>query len=321
MKKILLLQDSRASNTKQSEAIASGLAKVLRDYSVVPVKVAFSPFAFLPNFLIPNFLMGKVKSTINDKFDVIISCGRRLAKFSLYAKTKYGKTGCKVVAMLNPGMPCSTFDSVILPRHDGVAEKSNNNIVNIDGAIVKIQLEDMSNSWISKTFHAPYIAVMIGGSSKNVVFTKDDSDLLVEKLDAIATSMDATLLITTSRRTPKFVISTIKEKLTCSYYLYDFNNTKTPNPYNSFLSIADYCICTYDSISMISEILDTQKPLYLFKYGKDVRKYSDFLQFLIEKGCIRVFNYSDSMLEKYKYEKVNNINNISLKLAKKLNLL
>jgi mitochondrial fission protein ELM1 len=71
---------------------------------------------------------------------------------------------------------------------------------------------------------------------------------------------------------------------------------------------------------MISEILETQKPLYLFKYGQDVRKYDAFLQSIIEKGCVRIFNYAENSLEKYKYEKINDIKSICSRLAKKLGL-
>ncbi|QED23560.1 ELM1/GtrOC1 family putative glycosyltransferase [Candidatus Deianiraea vastatrix] len=330
MFKILVLTDSRAANTKQSTALANGIKSVLSSKIAVQIDttdVKFNFLAKLPNIIRIWKLSGKISKPREKRYDVIISCGRKLAKISLHAKRKYGAQRTKIITILNPNIPFSHFDAVLLPKHDNILSLDENNVVNTNGAISYFNPSDFKEdiakfSSIITRFHRPYISVAIGGNAKNFVFTQEIGIAFINQINDIAKKMDATLLITTSRRTPPHIIDNIKKILDCSYYLYDVSNPrKGENLYNAFLGYADYLIATADSISMICEMSYLQKPLYVYKDGINISKYEQFLTLAQANNSVKILDKNVETLENFLPNTMDCINDVAKDVLKKVNIL
>lgn len=321
--KILVLDDNRASNTKQSLALARILADGFSKNVIIDITNArFNFLAKLPNFLIIASLVARISRPQYHKYDIIISTGRRLAKILPLAKYRLGDEKTKIITILNPNMNFKLFDYVFLPYHDNILANSENNVVNFHGSLSywenKAPMDYSYWKDIIQRFHKPYIAFMIGGDSKHYQFQVEKFKILIEKINTIANNMDATLLITTSRRTPDFVQDLIRNTLKCSYYFYNYNEScrrkDYKNPYNSFLYSADYFITTGDSISMISELCETKKPVYLYTDGLAGDKHKKFVDFVIANQSAKMLENNLEILEMFQPKIINTSINILSKL-------
>lgn len=313
MLKILILTDKRTANTRQSTSLANGMKNIINS-TIDTTLVSFNSLSKLPNFLTISKFTGKIANPPTLQYDIIISCGRRLAKMLPIAKYKFGNKHTKIITILNPNMNFSSFDAVILPKHDNIKSNSNNNIIHTNGALSNFGFDSIKNeiiqeAYIVKKFYKPYICVTIGGDSKNFTFTEKNGIDFINKINQIAKNMDGTLLITTSRRTPKHIVENIKKLLDCSHYLYDYSNqNKTKNPYIEFLFYGEYFITTGDSISMICEICSLKKAVYVYKNGIIKDKYINFLKTAVENKSVKILDSDIDILKSFKSNPIDDLN-------------
>lgn len=322
-KKILVLNDSRISNLKQSLALANEIAEIA-SCSVEVLDITFTLFAFMPNIPYLHRLYFKNKNPKYKKYDFIISCGRKLANASVYYKKHYGSNDVKSISILKPNLPFAFFDAVILPSHDGIFDKPKNNIVNVNGAITSdnfgSNVMDKSADLIFDKFEKPYIGVMIGGNSGGFRFTNDAIIELSKRLDIISKNMNASLFITTSRRTPRGLLAKLTEYLNCSYYIYDFHYlSKGKSPYSLFLKNCDYFVVTADSISMISEVHETKKPVYVFSNGIIKNsKHSRFLNTVVQNKSVKLLSEWDEILSGYDFVDIDCMKSFAMRVLEKM---
>jgi hypothetical protein len=67
--------------------------------------------------------------------------------------------------------------------------------------------------------------------------------------------------VTTSRRTPGLVLDALRADLPAGAPLFEWTPGGADNPYLGLLGLADGFIVTGDSVSMMAEVVRTQKPL------------------------------------------------------------
>ena len=103
--------------------------------------------------------------------------------------------------------------------------------------------------------------MIVGGTTKKQPFTEEMAKDLAYKLLQMKTG---SFLITTSRRTPKVVIDTLKQLLPKKRtYLYKYGD-KADNPYFGLLACAQQIVVTGDSMSMCSEACGVGVPVFIF---------------------------------------------------------
>ena len=98
--------------------------------------------------------------------DLIVSAGRRIAPIAAALKKLYGVS---VVQLLNPQMPASAFDALVVPEHDDLA---GGNVLHSLGALnrqTKQGLESAGRGWTCPMagLKMPRLAVLVGGPSKS----------------------------------------------------------------------------------------------------------------------------------------------------------
>ena len=265
-KTIWVVADDRAGNTAQSLGVAE-----VTGMDVVIKNIRYTPFVRLPNFLRGKSLLGLTKESekvLSPPFpDYAVAAGRRAAPALRWIKKQSnGKT--KIVQIMFPGaFGLSDFDLVVLPEHDGYRGTAPN-IMRVAGAPNRVtdkRLETEREHWRDafKTLSSPKIAVIVGGKTKDRPFTVADATRLADAIDALARKTEASLMITTSRRTGDEQENVLKTRFPDAFF-YSWKDAGAENPYFGFLACADMLIVTGDSVSMCSEACSTGKPVYIF---------------------------------------------------------
>ncbi len=226
--------------------------------------------------------------------DICIGCGRASIGY-MRAMRKWSGGRTLTVQLQDPRVNPSDFDLVIPPQHDGL---QGDNVFPILGAPVRVTpevLQDAQKQFADKMvrFPGPRLAVVLGGNSRHHKFTKKGSKRLVKSLQGLLGNQ-VSLLITTSRRTPKFVIKALRRQYGKKDHVWLWDNEKTdgPNPYFAFLQAANAVLVTNDSTNMLTEAASTGKPILLFSLkGKDA-KFEKLYDALAGKGLARPFTGS-----------------------------
>lgn len=324
---IWVLADNRAGNYSQ----AIGLADEIGGNRKI-VNLTYGPFALLPNFFLGVSIASLSKETKesikNIKYfpKIIIGAGRKTAVIALYLK-KLSQNQSKIIQIMNPGISHNKFDFIILPRHDRI-QKSYSNVVRSIGALTKIS--ERAVNYECEKFRDLFsensqikIAVLVGGDSKKTKFDAKSALELAKRANLVAKNMDAQLIFLTSRRTSKKIIEILHNELKKSknkFQFFDYHNLKKEeNPYLAIIGFADYFIVSGDSVSMISEVCSTSKPVYIFDENKiSSKKHKRFHKSLLLENYARKLNENIEKLEKFSVKKLNETKRIALIIKENL---
>ena len=285
MQKIWLLTDDRMGNVNQLLGVAEAL-----NLPFERKEIRYTKWVKLPNFIRQSSLIGitnESKKQLTSPWpDIVLSAGRRSYPVALHIlKKSNGKT--KIIQLMNPGHYGFKKAAIIaLPEHDK-APFYNKNVIRLLGAphrITRKKLKLERTKWESvfKDFPHPRLSVIVGGATKDKPFTDEMAHQLVQDIQSLNM---ASILLTTSRRTPQNVIEILKKGLTQKpIFFYQFGD-KSENPYFGLLSTADMIVVTGDSISMCSECCATGVPVSIFAPNEMIgTKHKRFLKTLFQKG-------------------------------------
>ncbi|MFH0839010.1 MAG: ELM1/GtrOC1 family putative glycosyltransferase [Candidatus Omnitrophota bacterium] len=311
-KHVLVLDDGKAGHRNQSMAIVGQIKKAYLDkyketgtLHIITIKVEFTSkfkriiFNML-SILCRHFIQGNLgyfrfafmESTFlkisHTYADIIISCGSSLA--SLNVALKRENNAKSIVLMKPPFVRLKNFDLAIIPEHDRPPKGPN--IISttvspnlIDDGYVKEHSVKLINKL---TQNKPIkIGVLLGGKSKRGYLGKALIETVLEELKAVSLRLDASLLVTTSRRTPPEIEHLLEKELTvfgnCGI-LVIANKDNPPETVGGILGLSTVIVLSGDSISMISEAVHTGKPVIVFEINKKKalwRRYKE--EILIDK--------------------------------------
>lgn len=235
--------------------------------------------------------------------DVVIASGRKAIAAARYIK-KRSNGNTFTIYLQDPRVPPNHFDLVAVPFHD---KTRGDNVLITEGAPNRIsqkKLDDAKKQFapLFEKLKKPRVAVLIGGNSKAYKMTTSVTKNLCQQLNAL----DASLMITTSRRTGEENQKIIKEQCdNNNNFIWDSNGT---NPYLGMLAWADYILVTADSTSMISDAATTGKPTYIIPLEGGSKKFTFFHNHLCNLGITRFFN---GALDDWQYEPLQDSQNIA----------
>ncbi len=262
-KMIWVLQGARAGDNAQARELAMRL-----DAQVVRKDLTFNRMHVLP-----NWALGATTATLQDGSrknleapwpDMVIATGKRMAPVARWIKQQSGGRS-KIVMLGRPRARLSAFDLVIsTPQYD----------LPLDANIVEVPLPFAASTkadsaeqkaWQKQWRHLPkpLVGVMLGNGKYPLVFGSVEIRGLTEKLNKLE---PVSLLLIASPRTAEGVVARIAAGLTvphAAYARFDRNN----NPYRAAIAMCDRFVVTSDSISMISELINSGKPVDVFKLG------------------------------------------------------
>jgi len=317
--RIWVLVDNRVGNANQAIELAEELGA---SFEIKYIK--YNLFARLPSSLLKLFPIHVKESVLKqlkqESFpEIIISSGRRTAALAVHLKKLSGDNS-KIIQIMRPNLEPKEFELIILPQHDSF-NYTLPNVVRILGSLTNVrnklkqQQTNFKNQYPDVT---NFIAVIVGGSTKNYKLTIKNVKIFAEILKSTSENHSLPLFISFSRRTPENVKHYFRECFLWPNIIYDPASSEA-NPYPAILGNAEYIISTTDSISMCSEAASTGKPVYVFCPADfKLKKHSFFIQQLVDIGAVRRLKVTTKYLEKYEYEPLAEIKKIADLIREKI---
>ena len=291
-----------------------GLAKAL-ELDFIHEKIELNNFwKLLPPSITPakNFVF---KNNIKNKFDIVISCGRKSVIPSIYLKNKF-KNKIMNIHIQDPKVSLDNFDYIIAPEHVGLKGK---NVLTSKGAIHYLtdkELNENENYLKSRVDNKKKIAAfIIGGPNKYYNYTDKTIEDIFFKMQNNFINNNYQLIIIPSMRTPKNIIQKAKEYFTKGQVIIENVDKKA---YLSALKLSKIIVVTCDSTSMISEAAITGKPIYVAQMPA-TKSNDRFKSFFKLFDSLNITKDLDTVIENWNYQKLDEANKISIYIKNKLN--
>ncbi len=283
---ILILSDGKIGHLRQSQAVAN----------IVTGHPKEKGFRSTTDTLeVENY-----KPLIRAKPDIIISCGSKVAPLNyILSRENLAKS---VVIMRPSFLGTRRFDLAIIPEHDKAPKRKN--IVATEGALnlindeyLKEQANRLMQSALSgKQISGICIGLLVGGDSKRFRLKEDTLKEVIEQIKSVADKLNADILITTSRRTPREIENLLKGELkgySRSKLLIIANEKNIPEAVGGILSLSQIVITSPESISMVSEAVSSKKCVFVFREDGLSSKHRRFLEHFSNNKYIYIIDASN----------------------------
>ena len=275
----IVLQDGRSGTDGQ----AIGLMQAMKT-SYVSQSLNLPAWCFwLPPQVISPYVAEKLYHACTQPPVGVIGAGRRASYGLLAARQRW--PGITTIQIQDPHIDPKNFTYMVVPEHDDVHGP---NVITTMGGLHRvndIRLAEARAAWQEKlsAFHAPRVAVLIGGNNKSVRLDLDWADDVIAKCTDLL-ARGASLWMTVSRRTPLSLRDRLYAALANQPHVWFWDGTGE-NPYLGFLAMADFILVTSESVSMISESLATPVPVALLRMpGAENSKFARFHRALLASG-------------------------------------
>ncbi|MFH1380801.1 MAG: ELM1/GtrOC1 family putative glycosyltransferase [Candidatus Omnitrophota bacterium] len=320
LKKVLLLSDGKIGHINQSIAFSNLLKRYREDSGckhedtqIETVEVKFKnrftkKLLNLISIFSSKRCQGCMKcvkfclsketydNLIHRYVDVVVSAGSGLAGLNRMLSIE---NNAKNAHIMKPSiLGHKKFNMVVLPKHDG-KDVGEGAVITTETMLNLVDEEylERSRKEMSKTANfgkEKKIGVLLGGNSSRFVLTKETARVVLDGIIDASKKIDADILLTTSRRTPKSVAEYVKKRLKLEkrcklLVLADEKNSS--KGLGGILAFSDVLAVSGDSASMISEAVSSGKPIIVFTLKRKYpgrTKFDKMLEFLKNKERINV---------------------------------
>lgn len=233
----------------------------------------YRPFEIITNRLLGVTLAGvdrKRSSELSAPWpDLVITAGRRNEPVARWIKRQSGgKT--RLVHMGRPWAPLAVFDLLVTTPQYFLPEKDNvlRNLLplhRVDEGKIKQSVKEWQQQL--GAFPRPYIAVLLGGNSGPYTFSAASAKKMGQQVNQLAHSQQASLLISSSARTPTSAYHAFEREIDVPSFFYRWHRDDSRNPYLAYLGLADSFVVTGESMSMLTEAAATGKPIHIYDFS------------------------------------------------------
>lgn len=292
--RVWAISDGRAGNAAQAEGLGQALAARL---ATPLIAVHTAPSALgraLPAWAwhgLGRLWPGAARASVAGQpfadapaaGDIAVGAGRRAAPLV----ARLGRQGVRTVQLLDPQMPLSAFDAVVVPEHDGREAPNLLPSLGALGGVDPARIAAEAEAWAPRLSHLPArrLAVLVGGPGRMAGWGAEDAPRLLAALEALAAE-GWTLLLTTSRRTDPELARALAERFGAAHLVHSGTGA---NPYPAILGLAEAVLVTADSVNMVSEAAATGRPIHIFALAAPSEKARRFHASLAERGIVRPF--------------------------------
>ncbi len=215
---------------------------------------------------------------------LVISAGRRSAPVARWL----GRQSVRTVHAMRPGFGATRFDLLVLGRHD--RPRPAPNVIEIVGACHRVSaavLQRARVEWaVLAALPSPRVAVLVGGPVRAEGLDRATAARLIPRV--LARFPDASLLVTTSRRTGDEAAALIAAALADRPHRLFRWGDAGPNPYLGYLALADAIVVTGDSVSMLAEASATAAPVFVAT--RECGRHERMIASLIAAGRVRALD-------------------------------
>lgn len=196
--------------------------------------------------------------------DIVLTIGRRPSMAALWVRGQSGGR-TRIVRIGKPTGRAERFDLVIASAEVQIMPgpgvlRTGLPLMRVDEAAVRTA----GAAWRARLagLPRPLMAVLLGGPTGPYRFGHGTMTRLEAAIGAIAAA-SGTPYVTTSRRTPDSVARAMAERLPPAARMFRWTPDAIDNPYRALLTLADGCIVSGDSISMMVEVARLGRPLQI----------------------------------------------------------
>lgn len=293
-KNILILSDGKTGHLRQSQS----LAKITADHlsakgitcdinisqvkfkSVFKSRVLLLASCFSGEYVCQGCMFCLRASLLRESYqelmkanpDIIISCGSALVPVNYLLSRE---TLAKSLVIMRPSiLSTRRFDLVVIPEHDRLLPGKN--IVSTTGALNLIDRDYLASqtqqlireTGVIFTPEQSVLGVLLGGNTRD--FRMDEAAIkpVLSRLKDFCLKFNSLLLLTTSRRTPKGIISLVKKELlgfAPAKIVIIAGEKNYPSAVGGILGLSRIVVVSGESISMVSEAVSSLKYTVVFK--------------------------------------------------------
>ena len=354
---VLILSDGKAGHLRQSEGVAKLINQQLAIRGIKTnlfiKEVEFGRWAVVWQQIVKvTGCMGCLRYVLtseswkgleNLRPDIIISAGSAISAINyLLAKDNQAKS---ILLMRPANISMKKFNLVIIPEHDrprgrGLETNSQshrptfrNNVVVTQGALNLVDLDYLNqkskrlgqSNLLKGNLLNPCIGVLIGGNSKKFSINPKTIIELAGEVKKSAQELDASILVSTSRRTSLQAQEQVKQEFAnyprCKL-LVIANENNNPDVVGGILGLSNIIICSPESISMISESVEAKKYVLVYKDDNLSKKHQRFLKNYQERKYIYLISINelaDKMNQIWQNKPELNCSNDNLEVVRGLN--
>ncbi len=322
-KRILILSDGKPGHVKQSQAVAGQIHQIDSQYGrpgmeylTQSIEVKFKSgfhralFGIISLFLLPwaqgrlwtlhFFLKPECAQKIAESStDFVISAGSSLVPINLMiAKDSRAKS----IVLMKPSFPFNFFryDLAVVPAHDeGLMPDKAFRTILTPSLVEENSLEEDAEKLKGRMRNIKRVkfAVFLGGPTRRFQMDLEDVKSIVASLKNLSPAA-GDFVITTSRRTPDKISKYLKEIVAqdpaCQMVVIAKEDSR-PEVVGGMMALADVLIVTEDSVSMISEAVNSGKKVVVLELGSAAlpKKHRRFKEILARESAIRTAGLND----------------------------
>jgi uncharacterized protein len=264
--RVWVLADERPGNANQALGVAEALG-----WPFEVKKLRFGRLAKLPNLVLGCSLAGLTdpsRAALAPPWpDLVIAAGRRSAPVARWLKSRH--PGAFLAQLMWPGSGRG-LDLIAVPDHDRA--RAAPNLIRTVGPphrITEARLAHAAEAFASlhTGLPRPWIACLVGGSSRHGRFAPADAARLARDARALAQARGGSILAITSRRTGAACEQALADGLSGSPHVLHRWSGSGDDPYLGVLGNADAIVVSADSASMCTEACATGRPVLLWRAG------------------------------------------------------
>lgn len=259
--KIWILSDGKPGDENQCLGVAERLGGDIEIRHVAPTRPWVWAMPWGP--IAPCEHPSQPQSPIHGPYpDIAIASGRRTVAYLRSLKAASPDT--TTLFLKDPRCDNTGADLIWVPFHD--KRRGNTILVTLTGPhrITKEVLTHAQKTGPQAIHHlpGPRVALILGGDTKKESFGQGAARRLAHYLEHQLPA-NMSVMVTPSRRTPAYLLKQVTKALRGRpHWIWDGTGD---NPYLSMLALADVIIVTADSHSMLSDVLATHAPVYIFE--------------------------------------------------------
>jgi len=263
---VWLLLGHKAGDNAQVLALAEALG-----WPCQSRRLAYRKTELLSNLLLGPTLAGlqkKRSSPLRAPWpDLIITAGRRNEPVARWIQAHSNKS-TRIVHIGRPWANPARFDLMITTPQYQLPAAPNVLCNSLPlHRITRTRLQQATALWQPRLAHLPQprMALLIGGDSGPYMLNRQNAGILGREANRMAAAAGASLLITSSARTPTAPFAALCEHIQVPSFIYQWQeDDPQDNPYFAYLALADAFIVTGESVSMLTEACMTLKPVYIY---------------------------------------------------------
>ncbi len=261
---IWVLQTARAGDNAQARELASRLSG-----TAVLVPLGFNSWHRLPNGFTRASLVTLDKESRSRLAppwpDLVIATGKRTVPVALWIRqASGGKT--RLIQIGRPRAPLRLFDLVVTTPQYGLPQAAN--VVHMDLPFTPRRSIDSAEAqrWqaIWAALPRPWIVGVLGAARYPLTMSVKQAASMGRALSTFARKRGGGVILISSPRTDAAIAAAVAQAVSAPLWT---GGPASPegNPYAAALALGDRFAVTSDSVSMVADLLATEKPVSVYR--------------------------------------------------------